>query len=283
MGGIVEAQDVEPRRCVVCGERFVPSSARSTRAYCYSKSCEGKAKRAAQRERREREVARQVGEHSMAQAVTADQLARAMAEIIRLRERLERADQERRRWRDLYALVVGQAHEMVRLEILDVNPASPAWDRREDFWQGWAAIVDWRPERGLGVDDELVEHRREMARFDREIRDAIRRGDDAGAGRRLQERVVRQAEYDREHPEQWAQHNIDLIMAAYRRDHDGEEMDADSAELEWYRREAKRRRKALDMQVLPISQEVSEDIWERASNRGTPPAENGNPSAHGQQ
>lgn len=224
----------------------------------------------------------EVGEHSMAQAVTADWLARAQAEIIRLRERLERADQERRRWRDLYALVVGQAHEMVRLEILDVNPSSPAWDRREDYWQGWAAIVDWRPERGLGVDDELVEHRREMARFDREIRDAIRRGDDAGAGRRLQERVNRQAEYDREHPEQWAQHNIDLIMEAYRRDHDGEEMDADSAELTWYRNEAKRRRKALDMQVLPISQEVSEDIWERASKRGTtlPRTET---SAHGQQ
>ena len=121
-----------------------------------------------------------------------------------------------------------------------------------------------------------------MARFDREIRDAIRRGDDAGAGRRLQERVNRQAEYDREHPEQWAQHNIDLIMEAYRRDHDGEEMDADSAELTWYRNEAKRRRKALDMQVLPISQEVSEDIWERASKRGTtlPRTET---SAHGQQ
>lgn len=85
-----------------------------------------------------------------------------------------------------------------------------------------------------------------MARFDREIRDAIHSGDDTGAGHRIQERVNRQAEYDREHPEQWAQHNIDLIMAAYQRDHDGEEMDVDSAELEWDRREAKRRRRALD-------------------------------------
>lgn len=277
------ADGFEPmvKRCVICGREFTVTNARSKdREYCDRNGpCRWRWNEMRQKQRNSDEV----GEHSMAQAVTAGQLARAQAEIIRLRERLERADRERRRWRDLYALVVGQAHEMVRLEILDVNPASPAWDRREDYWQGWAAIVDWRPERGLGVDDELVEHRREMAGFDREIRDAIHSGDDTGAGHRIQERVNRQAAFDREHPEQWAQHNIDLIMAAYRRDHDGEEMDVDSAELEWYRREAKRRRRALDMQVLPISQEVSEDIWERASKRGTTPAENGNPSAHGQQ
>ena len=247
VGGVwIVADGFEPmvKRCVICGREFTVRDPRSRdREYCSRNGpCRDRWKRLKRQERQDSEVQ----EHSMAQAVTADQLARAQAEIIRLRERLERADRERRRWRDLYELVVGQAHEMVRLEILDVNPASPAWDRREDFWQGWAAIVDWRPERGLGVNDELVEHRREIARFDREIRDAIRSGDDTGAGHRIQERVNRQAEYDREHPEQWAQHNIDLIMASYRRDHDGEEMDIDSAELEWYRREAKRRRRALD-------------------------------------
>ena len=149
-----------------------------------------------------------VTEASAAQARTADLLAHAEAKLLIVEQEFGKVDEARQREHEMFGRFVDQVHLMLDKEIMVLNPSSPHWD--EEYGR------------------------------------AIAEGDVDGAGAAERRKWRDMDEWWRTHPEEWAQYNISIISQAYREDHDGEEMPYDAVELEWYRKEARRRRAELD-------------------------------------
>lgn len=231
------------RRCVICGRVFEVKSAREKREYCDRKGpCYWKWNEMRRKLRQEERVT----EASAAQARTADLLAHAEAKLLIVEQEFGKVDEARQREHEMFGRFVDQVHLMLDKEIMVLNPSSPHWDEREDYSWAMGIISDWRPDGDPTMPADRSELKRKLAQADEEYGRAIAEGDVDAAGAAERRKWRDMDEWWRTHPEEWAQYNISIISQAYREDHDGEEMPYDAVELEWYRREARRRRAELD-------------------------------------
>jgi len=239
-----EKTGVRVKRCVVCGKEFEVRNARDAkREYCdYNSPCRRRWNLMREREKAERERL----EASQAQAHTADLLAHAEAKLIRAQEEYAKAHEAWCREHEMLGKLIGQINRMLHEEIMVLNPSSPHWESREEFAWAMGVIADWKPDGDPTMPADEAGLRRKLAQADEDYRRAIAEGDVDAAGAAERRNREETGEWWRTHPEQWAQYNISMIRQAYREDHDGEEMPYDAVECEWYRKEARRRRAALD-------------------------------------
>lgn len=239
-----EKTGVRVKRCVVCGKEFEVRNARDAkREYCdYNSPCRRRWNLMREREKAERERL----EASQAQARTADLLAHAEAKLLIVEQEFGKVDEARQREHEMFGKLVGQINRMLHEEIMVLNPSSPHWESREEFAWAMGVIADWRPDGDPTMPADRAELKRKLAQADEEYGRAIAEGDVDGAGAAERRKWRDMDEWWRTHPEEWAQYNISIISQAYREDHDGEEMPYDAVELEWYRKEARRRRAELD-------------------------------------
>lgn len=232
------------KRCVVCGKPFEVRTARDAkREYCsYNSPCRRRWNLMREREKAERNTV----EASKAQAHTADLLYHAEAKLLLMEQEFGKVDEARQREHEMFGRFVDQVHLMLDKEIMVLNPSSPHWDEREDYAWAMGVISDWRPDGDPTMPADRAELRRRLAQADEDYRRAIAEGDVDAAGAAEKRKWRDMDEWWKTHPEEWAQYNISMICQAYREDNDGEEMPYDAVELEWYRKEARRRRAELD-------------------------------------
>ena len=230
------------RRCVICGRVFEVKSAREKGN---TVTVRGRAI-GVERDAQEAQAGGRVTEASAAQARTADMLAHAEAKLLIVEQEFAKVDEARRREHEMFGRFVDQVHLMLDKEIMVLNPSSPHWDEREDYSWAMGVIADWRPDGDPTMPADKAELRRRLAQADEEYNRAIAEGDVDGAGAAERRKWRDMDEWWRTHPEEWARYNIAIISEAWREDHDGEEMPYDAVELEWYRKEARRRRAELD-------------------------------------
>ena len=241
------------KTCVICGRKFWAMNPRAAkREYCdYRSPCRRRWNLLRERARQEGRVS----EASRAQAVEADRLAHVQAKLLTVLGEQERAYEAWEREHGMLVRLAGMLRRMIDEGVLAFNRGGPAWGRREEFWWAMWMAYQWDGASDPSRPDGHAEVMRRLREGDEAYERALIDGGTGDAGAMELERVRASRAYARAHPDEWARRAVEAFRNAWRESHAGEELPDDTAQLEWYRQEAERRKHPDATHGTPISRD----------------------------
>ena len=232
------------KTCVICGKKFWAMNPRAAkRKYCdYSGPCRRKWNLMRERQR----GMEQASSASSAQALDADRLAHAKEQMAETLDEYERAYGGFLRCQEMLTALSVMYGRMIRLGIITFDKNSPAWDRRDEFTWAMYMALKWDPTIDPTVPLSPSELKQRLKASEHEYEQATADDELGDVGKRELDRAQRRRDWLREHPEEWAKRCIDDYRKAFKENNPGEDLPENCIEVEWFQREADRRRRELD-------------------------------------
>lgn len=231
----------EPRICSYCGGTFTVTDKRSKdRDYCFKQSCISKHYRDLVR-RKQETIDSGYTEASRKNAEQDTRLRDMDLELERLRDELSGAQA------DLIEMATG-FRAMFDSGLLAIDSDSPEYEHR-DRYQRAVTLMNEHCRQRHRTEEEIREHEARLAELDRQWEQARAARDLTELERisKTRHRIV--ADFDRTHPEQWAERQIAQLKRDWVQEHPGELLVDETQEMIQYRVEARRRRMLLDQKA----------------------------------